>query len=63
MTRFKHVGARAKQLKAQGAKNAKNVAIEQAERDLGRSLTPKEMGNLADEVDATFRDLPVHGGE
>lgn len=62
MGRFKHTGQRREQLHAQGVRNAKNVAFEAAENDLGRPLTPDEMQDISNQIDETFKDLPVYGG-
>lgn len=62
MARFKHTGARRKQLQSEGVKNATNVMIEQAERDLGRSLTASEIRDLNQQARDTFGDADVYRG-
>ena len=62
MARFKHTGERLKQLQRDGVKTATNQFIAAAERDLGRSLTPDEMRDIANQAKEAFSKLPVYGG-
>lgn len=63
MARFRHTGARLKQLQDESVKRNTKMLFEMAERELGRSLTPEEMENIAQQAADTFGDLPVYGGE
>lgn len=63
MARFKHTGQRLKQLRQKGVKNATKTALEAAERDLGRSLTPDEMREISQQVKDALADKPVYGGD
>jgi hypothetical protein len=63
MARFKHTGQRAQQLRDGAIKRNTERAMTEVEKDLGRSLTPGEMENIAKQVKDTFGNLPVYGGE
>jgi len=63
MARFKHTGERAKQLRDGAIKRNTERMMTEVEKDLGRSLTPKEMKNVTEQAKKTFGNLPVYGGE